>query len=134
MGKLHSLCAWISFCQDLERREGELNELHHLLEKNHTAIKKWKTEAVERAKVWVYKHSNREHCSLTAYMQCMLCVQWERYMRCDGVPDPAAQCEINTYMHLWRDDSEVNIKLVLEQCNLALQVCMRLLISDGDIP
>lgn len=62
--------------------------------------------------------------------QCMLCVQWERYMRCDGAPDPAVQKEMNTYMCLWRDDPEVNITLVLQQCNLALQVCMCLLIND----
>uniref|UniRef100_A0A3Q4I3L2 Dynein axonemal intermediate chain 7 n=1 Tax=Neolamprologus brichardi TaxID=32507 RepID=A0A3Q4I3L2_NEOBR len=54
--------------------------------------------------------------------QCMLCVQWERYMRCDGAPDPAVQKEMNTYMCLWRDDPEVNITLVLQQCNLALQL------------
>ncbi|XP_035764324.1 LOW QUALITY PROTEIN: protein CASC1 [Neolamprologus brichardi] len=83
--------------KDLERREAELKELHHLLEENHTAVTKWKTEAVEIAK-------------------------WERYMRCDGAPDPAVQKEMNTYMCLWRDDPEVNITLVLQQCNLALQL------------
>ncbi|XP_076731977.1 dynein axonemal intermediate chain 7 isoform X4 [Maylandia zebra] len=83
--------------KDLERREAELKELHHLLEENHTAVTKWKTEAVETAK-------------------------WERYMRCDGAPDPAVQKEMNTYMSLWRDDPEVNITLVLQQCNLALQL------------
>lgn len=50
-------------------------------------------------------------------------------MRCDGAPDPAVQKEMNTYMSLWRDDPEVNITLVLQQCNLALQVCMCLLIK-----
>lgn len=43
-------------------------------------------------------------------------------MRCDGRPDPTGQQEINTYISLWRDDPEVNITLVLEQCNSALQV------------
>lgn len=52
-----------------------------------------------------------------------VCVQWERYMRCDGTPDPAVQQDINTYITLWRDDPEVNITPVLQQCNLALQVC-----------
>ncbi|XP_070709649.1 dynein axonemal intermediate chain 7 [Pempheris klunzingeri] len=83
--------------KDQERREDELNELRHLLEENHTAVTKWKIEAVEKAK-------------------------WERYMRCDGTPDPAVQQDINTYISLWRDDPEVNITMVLKQCNLALQL------------
>ncbi|XP_045892908.1 dynein axonemal intermediate chain 7 isoform X2 [Micropterus dolomieu] len=83
--------------KDQERREDELNELRHLLEENHTAATKWKTSAVEKAK-------------------------WERYMNCDGTPDPAVQQDINTYISLWRDDPEVNITTVLKQCNLALQL------------
>ncbi|XP_054481056.1 dynein axonemal intermediate chain 7 [Anoplopoma fimbria] len=83
--------------KDLERREDELNELRHLLENNHAAVIKWKTDAVEKAK-------------------------WERYMHCGSIPDPAVQQEINTYISLWRDDPEVNITPVLKQCNLALQL------------
>lgn len=45
-------------------------------------------------------------------------------MRCDGTPDPAVQQDINTYISLWRDDPEVDITLVLKQCDLALQVCV----------
>ncbi|XP_034719562.1 protein CASC1 isoform X2 [Etheostoma cragini] len=83
--------------KDQARREDELNELHHLLEENHTALTTWKADAVEKAK-------------------------WKRYMRCDGIPDPAAQQDLNTYISLWRDDPEVNITLVLKQCHLALQL------------
>uniref|UniRef100_A0A8C9YL25 Dynein axonemal intermediate chain 7 n=1 Tax=Sander lucioperca TaxID=283035 RepID=A0A8C9YL25_SANLU len=83
--------------KDQERREDELNELRHLLEENHTAVTTWKTDAVEKAK-------------------------WERYMHCDGIPDPAVQQDLNTYISLWRDDPEVNITLVLKQCHLTLQL------------
>ncbi|XP_059182374.1 dynein axonemal intermediate chain 7 [Centropristis striata] len=83
--------------KDQERRDDELNELRHLLEENHTAVTNWKTDAVEKAK-------------------------WEKYMHCDGTPDAAVQQEINTYISLWRDDPEVDITLVLKQCNLALQL------------
>lgn len=47
-------------------------------------------------------------------------------MLCDGTPDPTAQQEINTYITLWRDDPEVNITCVLEQCRPALKVCISL--------
>ncbi|XP_070785483.1 dynein axonemal intermediate chain 7 [Enoplosus armatus] len=83
--------------KDQERREDELKELRHLLEENHTAATKWKADAVEKA-------------------------MWERYMLCDGNPDPAVQQEINSYISLWRDDPEVNATPVLKQCNLALQL------------
>jgi len=43
-------------------------------------------------------------------------------MRCDGSPDPAVQPEINTFISLWREDSETHISKVLENCALALQV------------
>lgn len=45
-------------------------------------------------------------------------------MRCDGIPDAAVQQDINTYISLWRDDSEVNITSVLKQCGITLQVCI----------
>ncbi|XP_036976768.1 dynein intermediate chain CFAP94, axonemal isoform X2 [Acanthopagrus latus] len=97
--------------KDQERREDELNELRHLLEKNHTAVIKWKTDAGEREK-------------------------WEKYMRCDGTPDPAVQQDINTYMSLWRDDPEVDITIVLKQCNLALQLIeeLEVLLRDATHP
>ncbi|KAM6961849.1 dynein axonemal intermediate chain 7 [Tautogolabrus adspersus] len=83
--------------KDRERRDDELNELRHLLEENHTAVTNLKIDAVEKAK-------------------------WEKYMRCDGTPDPAVQQDINTYMSLWRDDQQVDITRVLKQCNVALQL------------
>lgn len=43
-------------------------------------------------------------------------------MRCDGSPDPAVQPEINSFISLWREDSETQIEKVLENCALALQV------------
>lgn len=46
---------WTSvfYLQDSERREGELEELRCLLEKNHTAVTKWQSDAVERDLVFL---------------------------------------------------------------------------------
>lgn len=43
----------VSCWQDGERREDELNELRHLLEKNYNEVTKWKNDAVEEDKVCV---------------------------------------------------------------------------------
>ncbi|RVE56321.1 hypothetical protein OJAV_G00219960 [Oryzias javanicus] len=83
--------------KDEERREGELEELHHLLQENQNKVAQWKSNSAETAK-------------------------WERYMRCDGAPDPTEQRHINTFISLWRDDPEVNVTQVLRQCNCALQL------------
>ncbi|KAM4727994.1 dynein axonemal intermediate chain 7 [Anableps anableps] len=95
----------------LESRESELSELRHLLEANNSAIIKWKIDAAEKA-------------------------DWERYMRCDGVPDPKNQRAINTFISLWRDDSESNITEELQLCNSAVQLIEELadLLKDAKDP
>ncbi|XP_077941172.1 dynein axonemal intermediate chain 7 isoform X4 [Gasterosteus aculeatus] len=83
--------------KDRERRGHELDQLRRLLENNQTAAIKWKTDAVEKA-------------------------EWERYMNCGALPDPTVLQDVNRYISSWRDDPEVDITLVLKQCNLALQL------------
>ena len=49
--------------------------------------------------------------------------QWERYMLCDGSPDPTIPGEINTYMNLWKEEKEhLEIQNVLEDSKQPLQV------------
>nr|A6H8T2.2 RecName: Full=Dynein axonemal intermediate chain 7 [Danio rerio] len=97
--------------KDRERREDELNELRHILDENHFAVTVWEAECREKSK-------------------------WERYMLCDGSPDPSVQPEINTYISLWRDDSENQIQKVLEECALTLELEKELefLLGDGPEP
>lgn len=47
----YSLSYLSMYSQYLECREEELNELHHLLDTNHKAVTKWKTDVVATAKV-----------------------------------------------------------------------------------
>ncbi|XP_038125819.1 dynein intermediate chain CFAP94, axonemal isoform X2 [Cyprinodon tularosa] len=81
----------------LEKREEELLKLNTLLEKNSSAITKWKTAAAEKA-------------------------AWERYMRCDGYPDPKDQRAVNTFISLWRDDLESNVAEQFDQSTTAIRL------------
>ncbi|XP_062851617.1 dynein axonemal intermediate chain 7 isoform X2 [Trichomycterus rosablanca] len=83
--------------KDRERREDELNELHLILEENQKAVNTWEALSKEKA-------------------------EWDRYMICDGSPDPAVQPEINAFISLWKEDPTVQIQTVLQQCALALRL------------
>ena len=44
-------------------------------------------------------------------------------MLCDGRPDPTSKKELNTYMNLWKDETEFKeVKVVLGECELTLEV------------
>jgi cancer susceptibility candidate protein 1 len=59
--------------------------------------------------------------------------QWDRYILCDGSPDPTIPGEINTYINLWREDSLNNdIQSVLRDSGLTLRVCVSLSIPAGN--
>ena len=60
--------------------------------------------------------------AIRTYNKC-LPFQWDRYMLCDGSPDPTIPGEINTYMNLWRENTENNsIQDVLKDSELTLKV------------
>ena len=44
-------------------------------------------------------------------------------MLCDGSPDPLIENELNTFIHLWRDETIPTLtKDVLEECENTLKV------------
>uniref|UniRef100_A0A3Q2NS59 Dynein axonemal intermediate chain 7 n=1 Tax=Fundulus heteroclitus TaxID=8078 RepID=A0A3Q2NS59_FUNHE len=65
-------------------------------------------------------------------MLATLCVQWERFMRCDGVPNPRDQRAINTFISLWRDDSGSSIAEGLQLCNTLVEELEELLKEATD--
>jgi len=63
------------------------------------------------------------------YACAMLFLQWARYMKCDGSPDPTILPEINMYLSLWQEDMDkTDFDVVLEGSNLVLKV-IRILLS-----
>ncbi|KAF5890790.1 protein CASC1-like, partial [Clarias magur] len=83
--------------KDRERRGDELTELHYILEENQREVSLW--EAADRKKA-----------------------EWDRYMLCDGSPNPTVEPEINTFIAQWKEDQEVDIQVTLKQCSLALRL------------
>ncbi|XP_074443249.1 dynein axonemal intermediate chain 7 isoform X7 [Larus michahellis] len=94
--------------KDQERRESELAELHSL-EQKFLSAQQWKTDYRANAK-------------------------WERYLSCDGSPDPTVLQEINTFMSLWREDRNEDIQLVMEKGEQVLNLIEKLQFLLLDTP
>ncbi|KFQ96986.1 Protein CASC1, partial [Nipponia nippon] len=94
--------------KDQERREAELAELHSL-EQKFLSAQQWKTDYRAQAK-------------------------WERYLSCDGSPDPTVLQEINTFMSLWREDQNEDIQLVMEKGEQVLNLIEKLQFILLDTP
>lgn len=96
--------------EERKRRKGQLLELEELWLGNRNRLL---GEAVERRKN----------------------ARWERYMLCDGSPDPTIQREINTYMNLWREvNDSYEINAILEESKLALRLINELIFILKDTP
>ncbi|KAJ8392335.1 hypothetical protein AAFF_G00076990 [Aldrovandia affinis] len=87
--------------KDRGRRGDELDELSRMLEDNYFVVTQWQAQTRESAK-------------------------WERYMNCDGSPNPSVPQEINSFISLWREDPEVLIGPILEDISLALRLIKEL--------
>uniref|UniRef100_A0A672UN78 Dynein axonemal intermediate chain 7 n=1 Tax=Strigops habroptila TaxID=2489341 RepID=A0A672UN78_STRHB len=59
---------------------------------------------------------------------------WEHYLSCDENPDPAVLWEINTFMSLWREDQNKDIKLVMEKGEQVLNLIEKLQFLLLDAP
>ncbi|XP_068805796.1 dynein axonemal intermediate chain 7 isoform X2 [Struthio camelus] len=94
--------------KDQERRESELAELHSLEEK-FVSAEQWKTDYRAYAK-------------------------WEHYIGCDGSPDPTVLQEINTFMSLWREDPNEDIRVVMEKGKEVLNLIEKLQFLLLDTP
>uniref|UniRef100_A0A8C5MCP3 Dynein axonemal intermediate chain 7 n=1 Tax=Leptobrachium leishanense TaxID=445787 RepID=A0A8C5MCP3_9ANUR len=87
--------------KQIEHREEEIQERGALLEEKLEEAKRWKRELRIKAK-------------------------WDRYMRCDGSPDPTIPQEINTYMSLWNDEKNEDFQSVLNKSDLVMGLIQEL--------
>ncbi|XP_077994228.1 dynein axonemal intermediate chain 7-like [Glandiceps talaboti] len=96
--------------EEKKRHVAEVTELNSILEGNLTALLNQHAERREKAK-------------------------WERYMLCDGSPDPTIPGEINTYMNLWKEDTTRNdVESVLKESKQTLALTNELWYLLDDTP
>ncbi|XP_050685725.1 dynein axonemal intermediate chain 7 isoform X3 [Leptidea sinapis] len=46
--------------------------------------------------------------------------EWQQYIRCDGLPDPRVITQMNTYLHLWREEGKCDDDELERRCCEAL--------------
>uniref|UniRef100_A0ABI7XUT9 Dynein axonemal intermediate chain 7 n=1 Tax=Felis catus TaxID=9685 RepID=A0ABI7XUT9_FELCA len=86
--------------KDLERRNEELEELY-LLEECFPEAEKLKRDA-------------------------RLLSQWNHYIQCDGSPDPSVSPEINTFISLWKEETNETLEEVIAKSKLVLNLIEKL--------
>ncbi|KAM5173177.1 dynein axonemal intermediate chain 7 [Mantella aurantiaca] len=95
--------------KQLEHSEEELGEYRLLIDEKLDAAARWKRDLRTRAK-------------------------WDRYMLCDGSPDPTVCQDINTFMSLWSEETNEDFQLVLNKSNLILSLIEELEFLLHDTP
>ncbi|CAG0923149.1 unnamed protein product, partial [Notodromas monacha] len=61
--------------------------------------------------------------------------QWNRYMRCDGLPDPTDLPQLNAYLSTWFEDENpdrLEINEVLSKCAEVLKVLQEVMLCLND--
>ena len=66
---------------------------------------------------------------------CYLCeLQWDRYLLCDGSPDPTIPGEINTYINLWRENTtDRSVDIILNESLLILRVSEIMMLFTSEV-
>ncbi|KAI5158797.1 Dynein Intermediate Chain Cfap94, Axonemal [Manis pentadactyla] len=52
--------------------------------------------------------------------------QWEHYVQCDGSPDPSVSQEINTFISLWKEETNETFEKVIVKSKLVLRLIDKL--------
>ncbi|XP_013366900.1 PREDICTED: protein CASC1 isoform X2 [Chinchilla lanigera] len=52
--------------------------------------------------------------------------QWKHYIQCDGSPDPSIPQEMNTFISLWKEETNQTFETVIKKSKLVLQLIEKL--------
>ncbi|XP_017513918.3 dynein axonemal intermediate chain 7 isoform X4 [Manis javanica] len=126
--------------EEEERREKEEEEarLKHekeemeRLEIQRIENEKWQqleAKHLERRNEELEELYSLEGCFLEAEKlkrETRLLSQWEHYVQCDGSPDPSVSQEINTFVSLWKEETNETFEKVIVKSKLVLRLIDKL--------
>nr|XP_012788830.1 unnamed protein product [Sorex araneus] len=128
------------FCSLEEARLKKEREEFERLEKKRLEQEKWeKLEAkdLERKNEEAAELSLLERCFSKAEQmkrEVRLISQWKHYLQCDGHPDPTVAQEINTYISLWREETNETFEQVIQKSDQVLNLIDKLMLMLFETP
>ncbi|XP_040843356.1 dynein intermediate chain CFAP94, axonemal isoform X2 [Ochotona curzoniae] len=60
--------------------------------------------------------------------------RWKHYIQCDGSPDPSVSQELNTFISLWKEETNENFEQVIEKSKLVLSLIEKLKLILSETP
>ncbi|XP_070553150.1 dynein axonemal intermediate chain 7-like isoform X8 [Ptychodera flava] len=116
-------------------KKGKLSKAEKEKLKKEEAERKAKEEEEARLRAEEEERERQERERQEKEERARIEAEWDRYMLCDGSPDPTIPGEINTYMNLWKeDDSKNDIESVLKESQLTHSLIGELSFLLDDTP
>ncbi|XP_055990575.1 dynein axonemal intermediate chain 7 [Sorex fumeus] len=117
--------------EEEERLRKEREEVERL-EKKRLEQEKWEKledKDLDRKNEEAAELSLLEMCFTEAEQmkrEVQLLSQWKHYLQCDGHPDPTVAQEINTYISLWREETNETFEQVIQKSDQVLSLIDKL--------
>ncbi|XP_045366261.2 dynein axonemal intermediate chain 7 isoform X6 [Camelus bactrianus] len=126
--------------QEEEKRQKEEEEArvkHEKEEMERLEIQRTEKEKWRKLEAKALERSNEELEELYLLERCFpeaeklkrekrLLSQWKHYIQCDGSPDPSISQEINTFISLWKEETNETFEAVIAKSKLVLNLIERL--------
>ncbi|XP_066210400.1 dynein axonemal intermediate chain 7 isoform X5 [Saccopteryx leptura] len=133
--------------EEEEKRQREEEEARVKAEKEEMerlAIEQIEKEKWQQLEAKALERKNEELEELYLLERCFseaeklkrdngLLSQWKHYIRCDGTPDPTVAPEINTFISLWKEETDETFEEVITKSKLVLHLIdeLKLILLDA---
>nr|XP_031526466.1 protein CASC1 isoform X4 [Vicugna pacos] len=114
-----------------QKEEEEARVKHEKEEMERLEIQRTEKEKWRKLEAKALERSNEELEELYLLERCFpeaeklkrekrLLSQWKHYIQCDGSPDPSISQEINTFISLWKEETNETFEAVIAKSKLVL--------------